>query len=613
MKMLMLHVSEIEYSITEKATKVAEEISEKGEKWDEALVVFISVEEGDAGDPGVLQAATSEILKQVAEVSAERVVIYPYAHLSSNLAPPAESLELLKSLHKTLADKMEVHRVPFGWYKSFRLHVKGHPLSEAFREIIPGKGVTKKREDITALISHRYFILDEGGKVHEVDIEGDISENPIVAQDPTMLKYILSEEKGVKPGKEPPSIKSMVRLEIADYEEASDSGHFRFYPKGTFLINTLKEWSDEMARDLGALEISTPLIYSWEREDIRGQTESFHERHYVVYGTDRTPFVLRFASDFGLFRMMSEAILSIRSLPIRMYEFSRSFRLERRGELKGLKRLRAFLMPDIHSFAKDLEMGWEEFRTIFHLYLERARETGVEFAVVFRVVEEFWEESRERIVDLVKESGVKAFVDVLSGMKHYWVIKSEFQAIDSVGGNLQLSTVQLDVEDSERYGITYTDREGRERGAIIVHCSIGSIERWIYALLEEAHKMEYPSLPLWLAPTQVRLIPVSSEYVEVCERIADALQARVDIDDRDEKVGRKIRDASREWVNMIIVIGEKEVKSGLLPVRFRSGRVEEMRLEELQNLIEEEMEGYPFLPLPLPRLLSRRFSFTGSQ
>src|SRR4030042_1625404 len=142
-------------------------------------------------------------------------------------------------------------------------------------------------------------------------------------------------------------------------------------------------------------------------------------------------------------------------------------------------------------------------------------------------------------------------------MKHYWAVKHGFQGIDSVGGAVQLSTVQLDVADAERYGIVYVDSEGKKKGCIICHSSIGSIERWIYVLLEEALKHQKPSLPFWISPTQVRLIPVSNEFIPDCEKLAAALDARVDIDDNYDKVGKKIRNAEMEWVNMIIVLGEK--------------------------------------------------------
>jgi threonyl-tRNA synthetase len=196
-------------------------------------------------------------------------------------------------------------------------------------------------------------------------------------------------------------------------------------------------------------------------------------------------------------------------------------------------------------------------------------------------------------------------------MKHYWAVKHEFQGIDSVEGAVQLSTVQLDVEDAERYGIVYTDADGKKKGCIICHSSIGSIERWIYVLLEEALKHEKPALPFWLSPTQVRLIPVGTEFLKDCEKLADHLNARVDIDDMDDKVGKKIRNAEMEWINMIVVVGQKERDSGQFPVRLRTGEVTVMNLEELKAAIDKLSAGYPKGRLPLPRLVSMRPAFRG--
>jgi threonyl-tRNA synthetase len=151
---------------------------------------------------------------------------------------------------------------------------------------------------------------------------------------------------------------------------------------------------------------------------------------------------------------------------------------------------------------------------------------------------------------------------------------------------------------------------------LILHQSpSGAIERVIYALLEKAHMKslqgEKPVLPFWLAPTQLRLIPVREEFVEDCQAIANALPGRIDIDDRDEKVGKKIRNAEREWINLIVVFGEKEQASGKLSVRSRSGEILEMGLKELKHEIDAGLSGYPFLALPLPQLLSKRIIFRG--
>jgi len=294
-----------------------------------------------------------------------------------------------------------------------------------------------------------------------------------------------------------------------------------------------------------------------------------------------------------------------------VYEFSKSFRLEQRGELTGLKRLRAFHMPDVHCFTKDIDDGWKEYMLLYKNYSDLADATGVEYVVAFRIVQEFYDKYKGNLIELLKYSKKPALIEVLSKMKHYWAVKHEFQGIDSVGGAVQLSTVQLDVEDAERYGIVYADSDGKKKGCIICHSSIGSIERWIYVLLEEALKHEKPELPFWIAPTQIRLIPVNEGFVGDCDKLADQIDARVDIDDMDDKVGKKIRNAEMDWINMIIVVGEKEKASGQFPVRMRSGDQKMMTLEQLRAEVARLSKGYPRARLPLPRYLSKRPTFRG--
>jgi len=200
------------------------------------------------------------------------------------------------------------------------------------------------------------------------------------------------------------------------------------------------------------------------------------------------------------------------------------------------------------------------------------------------------------------------------------VLKHEFQVIDSVGGNAQLATVQLDMEDSERYGIRYVDERGEKKGCIILHSSIGSIERWMYATLEEAAKAQKtgkaPSLPLWLSPTQVRIIPLADRHIKSCKRIADTLEkarVRVDIDDRSESVSKKVREAEREWINFIVVLGDKELKKKKIPVRVRGKKaLKSMTVKELAAEVAKRTKGMPFKPLALPKLLSMRPIFIGS-
>jgi threonyl-tRNA synthetase len=600
--MLVIHSDWMEYEAIKPIGDIAEGDEPSSGRMEEVLTVFVTVERED--DDTTVEAAGTELEAISGKVGVRRFLLYPYAHLSTRLASPKVAVDLLEALEARLEGAgTEVHRSPFGWYKSFNLKAKGHPLAEWSREITGG--VT--REEVREKVASRFLILFPDGNETEMDPEAI---GPAGSGDAELDAFIRA-EYGDPISEEPPSIKEMQRLELLDYESAGDPGHFIMYPKGAFMFNMLREWSDAIALDLDAMEIDTPIMYDWESPDIRSQVESFHERHYRVMTPEEKKLILRFAGDFGLFRMMRRATLSYRDLPVRMYEFSKSFRFEQRGELSGLKRLRAFHMPDIHSFARSVEEGWTEYRAIFEKYQKETLRTGVPHAIVFRVVEEFYQENKERLVELLQSSGRPAFVEVLSAMTHYWAVKNEFQGLDSLGGNCQLGTVQLDVVDAGRYGIVFTDADGGEKGCTICHCSIGSIERWIYMLLETAISHERSVLPAWIAPTQVRLIPVRDEFVPQCSEIAERIGCRVDIDDRDEKVGRRIRDAEREWIGMICVFGEKEAGADRIPVRMRSGEIVEMTVEEIRTRVEELTEGWPSRPLPLRAQLSRRFPFRG--
>lgn len=611
MRVLLIHADKFEYEVRD-PTKMAEELppdAPRKHSFLEPLVVFTTVESSDENAEAIAEVAADDVADVFSKVEARSVVLYPYAHLSSELAGPQQAIAVLKATEAAIAAKgIEVHRSAFGWYKGFEIKCKGHPLSELSREFDARE--KKTREDVVEKIESRFLILTPDGTEREIDFE-DMDSMRFLDDHPSLKTFIMSEEVGRSKGLEPPSIKAMQRLELVDYEEASDRGHFRMYPKGHLIFTLLERWAEEIAHRIGAVQIDTPILYDWSMPDIRSQGMSFHERHYKLKTDEKREFVLRFAGDFGLFRMLQGATLSYRNLPLRVYEFSKSFRLEQRGELTGLKRLRAFHMPDVHCFVKDIDEGWEEYMLLYRNYADLADATKVEYAVAFRIVREFYEKYKQNIVELLRYSKKPALIEVLSEMKHYWAVKHEFQGIDSVGGAVQLSTVQLDVEDAERYGIVYTDAEGKKRGCIITHSSIGSIERWMYVLLEEALKHEKPSLPFWLSPTQVRLIPVGQEFLGDCEALASSLPGRVDIDDTDDKVGKKIRNAEREWIPMIIVLGEKERSSGKIPVRMRTGQVKEMTNEGIAEEIRGLTEGYPGARLPLPQMLSKRPVFRG--
>lgn len=617
-RILLIHADYLEFEVKQR-TPVAEELLKemKSGRVEEALVAFVAVEEEDESDvEAVAKNAAREIVNVCEKIETKRVTLYPYAHLSSSLASPAAAVKALNLIQKNMsASGFEVLRLPFGWYKAFKLSCKGHPLSELSRTITAETAEAEARAP--EAVPSKRIILTPEGEEHKLDLSNPDACKPL-AKNPTLRQFVLSEELGRKPGTEPAHIKLMRRLELVDYEPASDAGHFRFYPNGALIKGLLEDLAVQLAEELGASKIETPVLYRADEPDIAEQATRFYQKDYKIKLPNRT-LLLRFAGDFGLFKMMKNTVMSYKQMPVRIFELSPSYRLEQSGECVGLKRLRAFTMPDIHCFCRDLKQGIDEYERLFKMYAEMTKSMEVDYVVAFRVLEEFYHQNKALFIRLLKIVKRPAFIELLSERKHYWVLKHEFQVIDSVGGNAQLATVQLDMEDSERYGIRYVDEKGEKKGCIILHSSIGSIERWMYATLEEAAKAQKvgktPSLPLWLSPTQVRLIPLADRHLKACEKIADTLEKfciRVDIDDRSETVSKKVRDAEREWLPAIVVLGDKELKKKKLPVRIRGNKaLKQITVKALAADISKKTKGMPFRPLALPRLVSLRPIFVG--
>ncbi len=614
MKILLLHSDYIEYEVKKK-TKLAEPFEGKGERVDEALVVFISVEKGDTEDTAL--KAVEEITDVARKVNAEKVVLYPYAHLSSNLADPETAVKLLKFMEEKLSSDFEVHRSPFGWYKAFKISCKGHPLSELSREIRgEDTEVTQALRDEEKARSYWYILTPEKELV-EVE-KFDFSNHPNLKK---FVDYEISKRRAVD--RVPPHVELMKRLEIADYEEASDSGHMRYYPNGRLIKGLLETFVTEKCIEYGAMEVETPIMYDRAHPTLRKYLERFPARQYIIRG-DKRDFFLRFAACFGQFLMASQATITYRHLPLKMYELTRySFRKEQRGELVGLRRLRAFTMPDMHTMVRDIEEAKEEFYNQYKLSVEVLREIGLEpedYEVAIRITKDFYEENREFIHSIAEVLNKPILIEMWDRRFFYFVLKFEFNFVDALDKASALSTVQIDVENAERYGITYVDSDGKEKHPLILHCSAsGAIERVMYSLLEKeymkAEEGKLPMLPVWLSPTQVRIIPIAERHLEKAMEIAEILRAnriRADVDDREETTGKKVRDAATQWIPYVVVIGDRELESGRLSVTVRKESTKErqkkveMTVEELIEEVRKECEGKPYKPLPMPVLLSKR-------
>jgi threonyl-tRNA synthetase len=416
----------------------------------------------------------------------------------------------------------------------------------------------------------------------------------------------------------------MKRLEIADYELGSDPGNIRWYPKGRLIKSLLEQFVTSNMTAYGAMEVETPIMYDFNHPSLADYLNRFPARQYVLKTEDKELF-LRFAACFGQFLMVHDAQISYRHMPLKIYELTRySFRREKSGEVVGLRRLRAFTMPDCHAFCTDLEQAKKEFATRFNLCIDVLSGIGLskdDYEMAIRFTKDFYEENKEFVGGLAKTFGKPLLAEVWAERFFYFRLKWDFNFVDNQDKAAALSTDQIDVENARRYEITYTDEKGEKQYPLILHCSpSGAIERCVYALLEKAYKEhrsgKLPMFPLWLSPTQVRLIPMSAKYLEKVEEIAKELEAhcvRVDIDDRAFTLQKRVREAETEWVPYVIVVGQREMESGVLSIRDREahGKIQTMKLNALTTKIQDKLKDTPFKPLPLPRSLSKRPQFYG--
>ncbi|MDD1704034.1 MAG: threonine--tRNA ligase [Methanoregula sp.] len=607
MRLLLIHSDYIEYE-AKKKTKMAEESTVLADSQTEALTVFCAVESVDGDDPeNVVMQAVSEIDKVADQVKVDNIVIYPYAHLSSDLASPELAITVLKALETELAaEGFTVKRAPFGWYKSFKLSCKGHPLSELSKTILPGDESAPKKEKKE--VTHDWFVLTPDGEQHDWKDYTDDS----------AFGCLVKKELGVAVpvGGEPAHVDLMRSKELVDYEPASDVGCLRWMPKGKLIRDLLADYVLRLVLEYGGTPVETPVMYDLGDKAIYEHAEKFGERQYRFKSNNRE-MMLRFAACFGMFSIMRDMHISPNNLPMKMYELSTySFRHEQKGEVIGLKRLRAFTMPDMHSLCTDMPEALKCFEEQLAMGWQTGRDFETKLVAAFRCTKDFYAQHEAWVKKIVKDGDCPMLIEILSDRVHYWIAKIDLAAIDGQMRPIENPTVQIDVESSARFNIKYHTEDGTVVHPPILHCSpTGSVERVICAILENISTQTVPALPTWLSPVQVRVVPVAERHgafaAEVCDAI-NAARIRCDLDDREESVGKKVREAGMDWVPYVIVVGDDECASKNLTVTIRKRsqpnkpHKESLSTEALIALVHKETEDMPFRPLYTPRKMSRK-------
>src|SRR4030067_8855 len=420
MRILQLHADFIEYKPVQKEIPIAEEAEKKPVRLEELVVLFTALEEGD--DKASAQKAVDEVKAFLEKLKVNRILIYPYAHLSSNLAKPTEALKIVKAMETPANEReRETFRAPFGWNKQFTISIKGHPLAEQSRQIgaigkVVEKAVVQKEEEQVSeaakaeeKLESFWFILEPDGKMTPVkDFNFKNHEN--------LEKFSKYEISKVRASQQmPPHVPLMKRLEIADYEMGSDPGNIRWYPKGRLIKSLLELFVTAKMSEYGAMEVETPVMYDFNHPSLADYLNRFPARQYLLKTEDKELF-LRFAACFGQFLMMHDAQFSYKQMPLKLYELTRySFRREKSGEVCGLRRLRGFTMPDCHAFCTDLEQAKKEFKTRFNLCISVLGSIGLskdDYEVAIRFTKDFYEENKDFITDLARNFGKPLLTEV---------------------------------------------------------------------------------------------------------------------------------------------------------------------------------------------------------
>ena len=383
-------------------------------------------------------------------------------------------------------------------------------------------------------------------------------------------------------------------LDLFMFDDLSPGNPF-FLPKGTIVYTELVNFIRELYREYNYQEVISPLIFDsrlWEKS---GHMELFREFMYHVKLGDRN-FGLKPMNCPGHALIYASGKRSYRDLPMRIADFGRLHRSEKAGVISGLTRVRSFSQDDSHIFctrdqiAREMDLLLEMFKKVFDPF-------GFEEIKVILSTKpdkalgdsKLWKEAEVILENILNHHGMSYTVEPGEGA--FYGPKIDFNVKDALQRYHQLTTFQLDFTLPERFDLTYIDEDGSQKRPVMIHRAIlGSIERFFGVYLEHCGG----DFPLWLAPVQVIILPVSEKSMSYSKKIKQRLfnsGIRVDLDDRPDKVGAKIRQAELRKINVMLIIGEKELEKGTVSVRRRfTGDMGEKQVNLLIDELLDEIQ-----------------------
>ncbi|WP_144510754.1 threonine--tRNA ligase [Bacillus sp. FJAT-22090] len=365
-----------------------------------------------------------------------------------------------------------------------------------------------------------------------------------------------------------------------------------YLPKGMVLRNELENLWREKHQKAGYQEIKTPIMMKQELWEQSGHWDHYHENMYFS-NVDEQKYAIKPMNCPGAVLIFNSKRRSYRELPIRYGELGLVHRHELSGSLNGLLRVRAFTQDDAHLFVREDQIE-SEIDKVLDLVDEFYSEFGFSYKIElstrpedFMGAVEVWDKAEQALESVLKKKQVDYQVNEGDGA--FYGPKIDFHILDSLGRSWQCGTVQLDFQMPEKFSCRYIDEDNQPSQPIMIHRAIyGSIERFMAILLEHFQG----SFPLWLAPVQVEILPIADAHVSYAEEVKLQLQRegyRVEIDDRVEKIGLKIREAALQKHPYMLIVGDQEMEQGKLSVRkHKVGVIGEMNISEFVEHLKSE-------------------------
>ena len=391
-------------------------------------------------------------------------------------------------------------------------------------------------------------------------------------------------------------------MELFTFSSRVGQGLPMWLPKGAALRERLENFLKKVQKSYGYLPVITPHIGNKDLYVTSG--------HYAKYGKDsfqpiHTPqegeeFLLKPMNCPHHCEIYRFKPRSYKDLPLRFAEFGTVYRYEQSGELHGLTRVRGFTQDDAHLFCRPDQLKEEfckvidiilyVFKTLhFDEYIAQVSLRDLNHKEKYIGTDENWEKAEQAIIDAAAEKGLKTIV--VPGEAAFYGPKLDFMVKDALGRRWQLGTIQVDYNLPERFDLEYTGSDGKKHRPVMIHrAPFGSLERFVAVLLEHTAG----KLPLWLTPDQVSVLPVSEKFADYAKKVCDLMNnsdIRAAIDDRNETIGKRIRESELQRIPFLVIVGEKEMESGTVSVRRQGGKDEgAMKVEDFISLVQKEVE-----------------------